>query len=99
MNCGKPIRDNEETLRKYAQEVDDQQENLVDQWKRDIEFHHVLIELTHCNALINQFTQIMNVGRFYQINSFLMSDDRQERQSHVELIKNLTVLFHLYCLF
>ncbi|MEA5033727.1 MAG: GntR family transcriptional regulator [Sphaerochaeta sp.] len=89
MYHGKILQDNREHLYDWAARVDAPIEDLVEHWKVDIEFHAELVRLSGCKTLSQTFKQVMRVGTFYQINTFLMQHDRQERLSHSQLIDDL----------
>ena len=89
MYHGETINDNKKHLYDWASRVDAPIEDLVEHWKLDIEFHAELVKLSGCKTLIDTFKQVMRVGTFYQINTFLMQHDRQERLSHSILLDNL----------
>ncbi len=89
MYHGKTIQNNKEHLYDWASRVDAPIEDWVEHWKMDLEFHAELVKLSGCKTLIDTFKQIMRVGTFYQINTFLVQNDRQERLSHSKLLDNL----------
>jgi DNA-binding GntR family transcriptional regulator len=91
MYCGKPIKDNYEYLMKKASELDSLSGELLEIWQSDLLFHQDLIKLSGCNVLVVEFKRMMHLSTFYQINSFLTNDERQERQSHCDLIDTLTI--------
>ncbi|WP_319560128.1 GntR family transcriptional regulator [Marispirochaeta sp.] len=92
MYCGAKIQENLDQLYGFAEDVDNSYEDmdLVEHWRLDIGFHDRLIHLSSCKTLEVQFKQVMRVGTFYQINSYLSNDDRREQLSHVDLIERLT---------
>ena len=85
---GQVIREHEAELLSLASQVDycDRQ---ADYWKADICFHQKLVSLCDCQLLISSYAQVMNIGNFYRINTFLMNHDPEKRSSHVELLKSL----------
>ena len=76
-----------------AQRVDhafsETSDNFVLRWNYDVDFHTMLVTLSGCSALVELFKKIMRAGAFYQINTFLLQSDRQEKLSHTELLHNL----------
>lgn len=88
MICGVTIQNNLESLLEAALAVDNCTD-LMDYWKADIAFHRKFIMLCNCKLLINTYSQIMNIGTFYQINSFFMNHDPEKRDCHVTLVKCL----------
>jgi len=90
MYCGKPVRDNLETLLQTAEAVDSCEEELAGRWKCDLGLHLQLISLANCESLVVEFRKIMKIATFYHMNMFLIQEDRLERLSHVELIRSLT---------
>lgn len=89
MVCGEKIRAGQDALMESARWVDEA-EDIMSYWQADVRFHCQLVELSGCKLLINTYNQIMNVGNFYQINSFFMNKDPQNRDSHIELVQKLT---------
>ena len=85
---GKKIQDHYDELRGLAIEI----ENCSDQtayWYADVAFHQELVSLCECPLLINNYDQIMSIGNFYRINTFLMNNDPTKRSSHIELLEHL----------
>ena len=62
---------------------------IMDYWQADIAFHKHLVSLTKCNRLINTYEQIMNIGFFYQVNSYFARMDTSLCDSHVRLLNHL----------
>lgn len=89
MICGETVRQNMDLLLEAAKTVDNCTD-IMDYWKADISFHRTFVELCNCRLLINSYSQIMNIGNFYQINSFFMNHDPEKRESHISLIANLS---------
>ena len=58
-------------------------------WNADVAFHQKLVSLCACPLLINTYDQIMSIGNFYRINTFLMNNDPTKRSSHVDLLQCL----------
>ena len=58
-------------------------------WNADVAFHQKLVSLCECQLLINNYVQIMSIGNFYRINTFLMNNDPTKRSSHIELLEQL----------
>ena len=88
MICGDVVREHYDDLLQKATKVD-QTEDIMSYWHADVEFHRQLVDLSGCRLLINTYNQIMNVGNFYQINSFFMNNDPQKRVLHTELLEQL----------
>ena len=89
MVCGEVVRNNLDKLTRAAEQVDGCAD-IMDYWKADIQFHKEFISLCGCRLLINMYSQTMNVGNFYQINSFFMNRDPTKRDNHVALVQSLT---------
>lgn len=90
MVCGKKILEHYEEMSLLAQAV----ESCTDQtsyWNADVAFHQKLVSLCECQLLINTYDQIMNIGNFYRVNTFLMNHDPANRNSHIELLENLKI--------
>ena len=90
MYCGTPIIENRKELERIAEIVDSDELKLGDHWKWDINFHICLIRLSECDALVSEYQRIMKIGTFYQMNTFLLNDDKEERLCHMNLIEDLT---------
>ena len=90
MYCGSRVREAREALEPFAREVDDPSVDLVEHWRLDITFHSKLIQLCNCKTLETEFKQVMRVGTFYQINHFLVNEDKEERLSHIDLLEQLS---------
>lgn len=88
MICGTVVQEHYTELLQKATKVD-QTEDIMSYWHADVDFHRQLVELSGCRLLINTYNQIMNVGNFYQINSFFMNSDPQKRVLHTELLEQL----------
>ncbi len=88
MVCGETIRSHMDELLEAAEKVDNCV-NIMEYWKADIAFHRLFIELCGCKLLINTYAQIMNIGNFYQINSFFMNRDPEKRDNHAALVEYL----------
>ncbi|WP_020613164.1 GntR family transcriptional regulator [Sediminispirochaeta bajacaliforniensis] len=88
--CGQAILEHRSFLEACALEVDEPIDDLIEHWKRDIQFHHQLVALTCSKSLSDSFKRVMRVGTFYQVNTFLAQEERQERLSHKALIEELT---------
>lgn len=86
--CGRIIQDNYVALLDSASRVDTT-ESMTDYWQADVEFHCQLVSLSGCELLIDTHKKVMNVGRFYQLNSYFMNCDPQKRESHCKLIDDL----------
>lgn len=88
MVCGEVVRRNMDRLLQAAEAVDNCID-IMDYWKADIHFHKEFISLCSCRLLLNMYAQTMNVGNFYQINSFFMNRDPKKRDNHVALVHSL----------
>lgn len=88
MICGSVVSEHYEELEAQAKLVD-QTEDIMSYWHEDVAFHRQLVELSGCRLLTNTYNQIMNVGNFYQINSFFMNNDPLKRVRHTELLHSL----------
>lgn len=64
-------------------------DRIMDYWEADISFHKNLVALTKCNRLISTYEQIMNIGMFYQVNSYFSRMDTSSVDSHVKLLNAL----------
>lgn len=90
MICGETICNHIDELLEAAEKVDNCI-NIMEYWKADIAFHRAFIELCGCKLLISTYAQIMNIGNFYQINSFFMNRDPEKRDNHAALVECLKV--------
>lgn len=64
-------------------------DNQTSYWNADVAFHQKLVSLCGCQLLINNYVQIMSIGNFYRVNTFLMNNDPTKRSSHIELLELL----------
>lgn len=88
MVCGEKVRSVQDALMETARWVDESVD-IMNYWQADVRFHCQFVELCGCKLLIDTYNKIMNVGNFYQINSFFMNNDPQKRASHTELVLQL----------
>lgn len=86
--CGRIVQEHYAALLDSASHVDSA-EIMTDYWQADVEFHCQLVSLSNCELLIDTHKKVMNVGRFYQLNSYFMNCDPQKRESHGKLIEDL----------
>lgn len=86
--CGRIVQEHYAALLDSASHVDSA-ESMTDYWQADVEFHCQLVSLSNCELLIDTHKKVMNVGRFYQLNSYFMNCDPQKRESHCKLIEDL----------
>ena len=86
--CGETVRSHYEALMESARNVD-ATADVMEYWQADVDFHCQLVSLSNCELLIETHKKVMNVGRFYQVNSFFMNRDPQKRESHCQLVQDL----------
>ena len=88
MYCGRPVEENESRLLPVAAEIDNATSSR-DRMRRDIDLHKMLIRLTDCDSLVDEYDRIMKVQVFHIMNRFLTEDDKRVHWSHVELVQSL----------
>ena len=84
--CGKPVQENEGTLKELARECDKEASLSPKHWEDEIRFHKCLVELSGCKALVREFEKTIRLNMFYAMNKFIEPESRTERQSHEELV-------------
>ena len=88
MYCGEPIKEHHDELLPLARELDGREANLPEHWKTEVEFHRMLVEMTDCAVLLDEYDRVIQLGLFYAVN-MLIPRGEIEQFSHVELLKEL----------
>jgi DNA-binding GntR family transcriptional regulator len=92
--CGQPIVQNRDRLLDLAEAVDTAVPVFgVENWRRDIEFHRSLLELTRCKILAQKFKEVMQLSLFIAANR-LSSINFNYKYNHIvnrhtEIVKKL----------
>ncbi len=68
MYYGEPVRRHREELGYLAQVLDDSELTSLQYMKADMRFHHYLVSLANCPALLHAFERVMKIGLLYSIN-------------------------------
>ena len=86
--CGEPVRNRRDELMPLAEQLDNEGSDLPEHWKTEVEFHRMLVELTDCSVLLDEYDRVIQLGLFYAVN-MLIPRGQREHFSHVELINDL----------
>lgn len=90
--CGEKVRLHYEELLKFAQQMDEMsnqgKEMSLEHKKAEIRFHASLVNLCEMPMFTREFIRSIRIGVFSNINR--IQGGYSERQSHVELLKQLT---------
>ncbi|HUV06117.1 MAG TPA: GntR family transcriptional regulator [Spirochaetia bacterium] len=87
--CGEAVKKNEARLLKLARKADQTPPDTVEHWRRELEFHNALIELTNITTLIKEYNRIMKVNVFYGLNRIVTNLDGDDIHLHRELVELL----------
>jgi len=88
MCCGSRAKENKEELRKLAEQADSF-EDTDERLRAEVAFHRKIVALIDQNVFLRIFDQIMQRGLFYRINRLLDAHDKEPKNSHVVLLKQL----------
>ena len=89
--CGKPIRDNYDTLLVKAAMLDSTFVNGQGNWNLEYDFHESLVKLSESKMLINEFSRMIRLGTFYSMYH-IYSTPGKERilKNHHELLAQVS---------
>jgi len=86
--CGAKIRQNLTHLNALADEVE-QTRSLSTGWKFDYRFHHALVSMADCPALVAAFEKNMLQKVFMALNLYINAHPDPEHSEHHQLLQNL----------
>ncbi|MBF0245685.1 MAG: GntR family transcriptional regulator [Planctomycetes bacterium] len=90
MICGDPFLRQLEKLRPMAEAADSIMSPLSGVGFQDeVTFHHALVEIASCPALLREYRRVMQIGLFYHINLMVPRKATRPEYSHLSLLDNL----------
>jgi DNA-binding GntR family transcriptional regulator len=91
MYCGKPIRDNYDTLLVKAAMLDSTLVNGQANWNLEYDFHESLVKLSESKMLIKEFSRIIRLGTFYSMFHIYSTPGKElVLKNHHELLAQLS---------
>jgi len=92
MICGERLRRNLRNLKELALKADLPSPERSFRLKHEVSFHIALVELAECPVLLREYSRVMRVGLFYQINLLIAAPfDEPPLNRHLALLEGLCI--------
>ena len=89
--CGQIVEEAGKELEALALRADNAPLHTLEYNKADIDFHSALVSLCKCDFLDKEYSRVSRLGFFYRINSFITSEQAEQRKNHIQLLDQLKI--------